>query len=135
MAGENGTNIGFKLNGEVILGKINTGLSSTRDEIELSSADDGKDSVYTMGRTRREITGEFNLITSGNNDLNDLWTEHDEATPTAVPFIYGGLDSGDFVLTGNCFIRDIELADPDNDRSTVNITARVTGAVTKTTYS
>jgi len=135
MSGENGTNIGFKINGEVILGKINSGLSSTRDEIELSDADDGADAVYTMGRKRREITGEFNLVTTGNNDLNDLWTEHDEAVPTAIPFVYGGLDSGDLILSGNCFIRDIELSDPDNERTTVSIAARVTGAVTKGTYS
>ena len=132
MAGENGTNIAFKLSGEVILGKISTGFTSNRDEIELSSADDGADSVYTLGRTHRELTGEFNLITSGNNDINDLFTAHDAATE--VPFIYGGLDGGDFVLTGNCLIRDIELADPDNERSTVSVTARATGDVTVSTY-
>ena len=129
---EIGTNVGLKFNGNVILGKISTGLTSNRDEIELSDADDGAESSYTMGRKHREMTGEFNLETTGTNDLNDVWDLHDNATLT--PFIYGGLDSGDFVLTGNCYVRDIELADPDNERSTVTLTMRVTGAVTKSTY-
>jgi len=134
MAGENGTNIRCKLNGNVIAGKLSSGFTSNRDEIELSDADDGADATYTMGRKHREITGEFNLnTTASNNDLNDLWDAHDNATLT--PFIYGGTDSGDFVLTGNVYIRDIELNDPDNERSTVTVTMRVTGAVTKTTYS
>lgn len=132
MAGENGTNISLKLNGNVILGKLTTGFTSNRDEIELSSADDGADSVYTMGRKHREMTGEFNLITSGTNDLNDIWDLHDNATLT--PFIYGGLDGGDFVLTGNAYVRDIEMSDPDNERSTVTVTMRVIGTVTKSTY-
>lgn len=133
MAGENGTNIRIKLNGNVIAGKINTSLSSTTDEIELSSADDGDDAVWTMGRHKREMAGQFNLITTGTNDLNGLWTLHDAGTST--PFIYGGTDSGDFVLTGNCFVRDIDMTDPDNGRSTVDVKFRVTGTVTKTTYS
>lgn len=133
MAGENGTNIALKLDGEVILGKISTGFTSTRDEIELSSADDGSNSVYTLGRIQEEMTGEFNLITTGNNDLNDLFTAQKAATET--PFIYGGLDSGDFTISGNCLVRDIEMADPDNDRSTVSVTMRVTGGSTVGTYS
>jgi hypothetical protein len=134
MAGENGTNIRLKLNGNVIAGKLNTGFTSNRDEIELSDADDGADASYIMGRKHREMSGEFNLNTTAtNNDLNDLWDAHDNATLT--PFIYGGEDSGDFILTGNCYIRDIELADPDNERSTVTVTFRVTGTVTKTTYA
>ena len=133
MAGENGTNIALKLSGNVILGKINTGYTANRDEIELSSADDGSESVYTLGRKHEEMSGEFNLITTGTNDLNDLFTAQKAGTET--PFIYGGLDSSDFVLTGNCLVRDIEMADPDNDRSTVSVTMRVTGGSTVGTYS
>lgn len=133
MAGENGTNIRLKLNGNVIAGKLNTGFTSNRDEIEISDADDGANSQYIMGRKHREATGEFNLVTTGTNDLNGIWTIHD--ADSSVPFIYGGTDSGDFVLTGNLFIRDVEMSDPDNDRSTVTLTMRITGAVTKTTYS
>lgn len=134
MAGENGTNIRIKLNGNVIAGKLNSGFTSNRDEIELSDADDGADSTYTMGRKHREASGEFNLnTTAANNDLNDIWDAHDAGT--LLPFIYGGTDSGDFILTGNLYIRDVELADPDNERSTVTLTMRVTGSVTKTTYS
>src|SRR5574343_1016778 len=130
---ENGTNIRIKINGNVIAGKLNSGVTSERDEIELSDADDGADAVFVMGRKKREITGEFNLETTGTNDLNTIYAAHDAAT--LLPFIYGGTDSGDFVLTGNLYIKTIELADPDNDRSTVSLTMRVTGAVTKTTYA
>ena len=96
MAGENGTNIAFKLNGNVILGRTSTTYTSNSDEIELSSADDGRDSVYTIGRDHDEISGEFNMITTGTNDLNNLFTAKDAGTST--PFIWGGLDSGDFVI-------------------------------------
>lgn len=134
MAGENGTNIRLKLDGNVVAGKLNSTFTSNRDEIELSDADDGAESFYVMGRKHREMSGEYNLnTTAAANDLNDLWDAHDGATLT--PFIYGGTDSGDFVLEGNCYIRDIELADPDNERSTVTVTMRVVGAVTKSTYT
>lgn len=130
---EVGTNIALKLNGNVIIGRLSSGFTSNRDEIELSDADDGTDSVYVMGRKHREASGEFNLETTGTNDLNDIWDLHDNGTST--PFIYGGTDGGDFVLTGNLFVRDVEMSDPDNERSTVSLTMRITGPVTKTTYS
>lgn len=129
---ENGTNIRIKLNGNVVAGKLTTGYTSERDEIELSDADDGGDSAFVLGRAKREFTGEFNLETTGTNDLNTLWAAHE--AKTLLPYIYGGTDSGDFILTGNCYIRAIELSDPDNDRSSVTVTFRSTGAVAKTTY-
>jgi hypothetical protein len=134
MAGESGTNIRLKLNGNVIAGKISTGITFDRDEIELSDADDGADSNYTMGRKRVEATGQFNLNTTAtNNDTGDLWDAWDAAT--SLPFIYGGTDSGDLIFTGNCYVRTMDFADPDNDRSTVDVTFRMYGAVSKSTYS
>jgi len=72
---ENGTNIRIKLNGNVIAGKLNEGFTSERDEIELSDADDGADSVFTAGRGKRELSGEFNMETTGTKYFNTIWTQ------------------------------------------------------------
>lgn len=134
MAGENGTNLRLKLNGNVVAGKLSEEFAATMDEIEISDADDGATSAYVMGRDHIEITGEYNFnTTASNNSVSALWTAR--AAQTAVPFIFGGTDAGDWVITGNLFIRDLTVSAPDNERVTVSVSHRVTGAVTQTTYS
>ena len=128
---ETGGAIAIKLSSNVILGKIDTGFTFNTDDIETSDADIEKESEYNQGRIHRELTGEFNLETSGTNAFGDIWDAHDGGS--LLPFIYGGTDSGDLVFVGNCYIRDVEDDDPDNDRSTVVLNLRVTGDVTKTT--
>lgn len=125
---ENGSNILIKLNGSVILGKVDSGFISTGDEIELSDADIEKESSYEGARKHRESTGEFNLSTSS---LSDLWDAHEDGN--SLPFIYGGVDTGDLVFGGNIYVRDVETDDPDNDRVNVLISMRLTGIVNKFT--
>lgn len=133
MAGENGTNLFLKLNGEILGAETSSTFSSNRDEIELSSKEDGQSSTYQLTRRHNEISFEGKFKVTGNNDWNDLWEFH--TSDTATPFIWGGGDSGDFVLTGNCLIRDLEFTSPDAENVTFSGVARVTGDVTKGTYS
>lgn len=131
--GENGTNILIKLNSTVIPGKLDSSLLFNTDDIELSSASNTYESVYSGGRIQREASGEFNLELAGTNGWSDLWDAHNDAD--LLPFIYGGTDTGDLIYAGYLYIRDLEDDDPDNDRSTVTLSLRVTGDLTKTEYT
>lgn len=112
------------------MGKISTEFLSEADEIDVSDSEDLNDSGYSSGRKHREASGEFNIEYNGVNNISDLYDAYDDGT--LLPFIYGGIDSGDLIFTGNLFIRDIDGNDPDNDRSNLSIAMRISGNVAKT---
>lgn len=127
---EVGGAIALKLNNSIVIGKISTDFMSTADDIELSDAEDLKESTYRSGRAHRETSGEFNLEMNGTNGISDLYDAYEDGS--LLPFIYGGVDLGDLVFEGGLYIRDIEGNDPDNERSTITVSMRITGNVNKT---
>ena len=136
MAAVNGTKILVKVGTKVITGITTASLKSVMDAIEVTTKlSTGGAKEFIGGELNRTITasGLWDPDDTTNYGYLDALTAQEARTPVA--FIYGGVASGDDIITGNAIITDISRDDPQNAKSTFSISLQVTGAIVQSTVT
>lgn len=132
MAAFDGRYVRLSVGGSFIVGKVSSSMDLTTNEVETTDYDGGGDATYLAGTRSATLTADFNLDRDGSN-LTALTTA--QAAGSELAFIYGGDQTGDVILSGDCFITSLNISASIDTSVNVSVSLRVTGDVTTATVS
>jgi len=130
MAAFDGRYVRLSVGGSFIVGKVSSSMDLTTNEVETTDYDGGGDATYLAGTRSATLTADFNLDRDGAN-LTALTTA--QAAGSELAFIYGGDQTGDVILSGDCFITSLNISASIDTSVNVSVSLRVTGDVTTST--
>ena len=128
MAHELGNNIVIKYNTAVIVGETSSSIATSLDVIEVTDKGDSGAKTYLSGDYGGTISFEGNFDQAGAQGCAELIA--DQLTPASRAFIHGGTDSGDEIVSGNCFVTSLSKSAPNNEKATFTADLQMTGAIT-----
>ena len=140
MAGHNATFIKLLINDTELVGEISNGISSTVDDIDLSSKKTGRQSDGLPGRISENISFE-SLADDTSADYGYALAKAamDDGTLLPIKIIRtdeaGAQVSGSEITTCSGYITSLTLDNPDNDRSSMSGTIEIDGDTIVGTYT
>ena len=110
-----------------ILGVVSSAMNITSNEIDTTSYEGNGDYTGIPGTRSADFSADFHLESDGSN-LTSLMA--DQKAGTVLTFVYGGVDTGDFQISGTCYITAMNITASIDSAVNVSMSFRVTGALT-----
>ena len=115
-----------------IVGVVSSALNITVNEIDTTSYEGNGDYTGIAGTRSADFSADFHLNSDGSN-LTDLFADYKNGT--TLLFTYGGTTTGDFQISGSCYITAMNITASIDSAVNVSMSFRATGALTLGTAS
>ena len=109
-----------------IAGVVSSAMNITTNEIDTTSYEGNGDYTGIPGTRSADFSADFHLESDGSN-LTTLMA--DQKSGTVLTFVYGGVDTGDFQISGSCYITAMNITASIDSAVNVSMSFRVTGAL------
>lgn len=110
-----------------IAGVVSSAMNITTNEIDTTSYEGSGDYTGIAGTRSADFSADFHLEADGSN-LTTLMA--DQKSGTILDFVYGGTTTGDFQISGQCYITAMNITASIDSAVNVSMSFRVTGALT-----
>lgn len=109
-----------------IVGVVSSAMNITTNEIDTTSFEGGGDYTGIPGTRSADFSADFHMEDDGGN-LDYFLT--DQKTGTILSFVYGGVNTGDLQISGQCYITSINITASIDSAVNVSMSFRVTGSL------
>ena len=135
MAVKNGSTVFLKLATAVVDGSTNQDFETIVDILDITTKDStgsAKEKLAGEIDHKVNIEGKWNEVTS-NYSVQDIYDAIEART--AVAYIFGGTNTGDLTISGNCILSNFKWSAPKNGECTWSLSMEGTGPTTRGTAS
>ena len=109
-----------------IVGVVSSALNITTNEIDTTSYEGNGDYTGIAGTRSADFSADFHMNDDGDN--LDYFLA-DQKSGTILSFIYGGVNTGDLQISGQCYITAINITASIDSAVNVSMSFRVTGSL------